>query len=53
MELKITDHPITEYVRVFPEYNEATKEQQLLCLQNMESWIVGERKRLGPPTGGK
>ena len=38
-----------EYARVFPAYSMASKENQLLCLQNLRSWIDGERMRLEVP----
>ena len=33
-------------MEVHAAYNEATDEDKLLCLQNLQSWIDGERKRL-------
>ena len=40
-------------IEVHPEYHKATDTDKLLCLQNVQSWIDGERKRLGTPTEPK
>ena len=40
-------------IEVHPEYHKATDTDKLLCLQNVQSWIDGERKRLRTPTESK
>lgn len=45
-EFKITGNNEKEYVMVTPAYSHANKEDQLLCLRNIQSWIDGEKIRI-------
>jgi len=40
------EHVPSELIRVFPEYQKSSVEDKLLCLSNVESWIVGERDKI-------
>jgi len=45
-ELQLCQTAETEHVRVFPAYMDDNYTNQLATLQNLQSWIDGERKRI-------
>lgn len=36
----------SEFFRVFPAYNSGSREDKLTCLNNLQSWLFGERAKL-------